>query len=61
MLVLDAGAFFAAERGSKYVAALVKRERERGRAPITNGSVVAQVRRGGSSKQALVAPLPRKR
>jgi hypothetical protein len=57
MLVLDAGAFIAAERGSKYVAALVKRERERGRAPVTNGSVVAQVWRGGSGKQALVARL----
>jgi predicted nucleic acid-binding protein len=57
MLVLDTGAFIAAERGSKYVAALVKRERERGSAPITNGSVVAQVWRGGSGKQALVARL----
>ena len=57
MLVLDAGAFIAAERGSKYVAALVKRERERGRAPITSGGVVAQVWRGGSGKQALVARL----
>jgi hypothetical protein len=57
MLVLDAGAFIAAERGSKYVVALVKRERERGRAPITNGSVVAQVWRGGSGKQALMARL----
>lgn len=36
---------------------MVKRERERGRAPVTNGSVVAQVWRGGSGKQALVAHL----
>jgi hypothetical protein len=57
MLVLDAGAFIAAERGSKYVAALVKRERECGRVPITNGTVVAQVWRGGSGKQAPVARL----
>jgi hypothetical protein len=57
MLVLDAGAFIAAERGSKYVTALVKRERERGRVPITNGTVVAQVWRGGSGKQAPVARL----
>ena len=56
MLVLDAGAFIAAERGSKYVAALVKRERERGRVPVTNGSVVAQSG-GGSGKQAPVARL----
>jgi hypothetical protein len=57
MLILDAGAFIAAERGSKSIAALVKRERERGRAPLTNGSVVAQVWRGGHGKQAPVAKL----
>jgi hypothetical protein len=57
MLVLDAGAFIAAERDSKYVAALVKRERERGRTAITRGGVVAQVWRGGSGKQAPVARL----
>ena len=57
MLVLDAGAFIAAERGRKDVVALVKRERGRGRAPITNGSVVAQVWRGGGGKQATVARL----
>lgn len=38
MLVLDAGAFIAAERSSKDMPALVKRERERGRTLITNGS-----------------------
>ena len=48
MLILDAGAFIAAERGNKSVAALVKRERQHGRAPLTNGSVVAQVWRGGT-------------
>ena len=57
MLVLDAGAFIAAERGSRDVVALVKREREHGRIPITNGGVVAQVWRGGSGKQAPVARL----
>jgi hypothetical protein len=57
MLVLDAGAFIAAERGSKYVAALVKRERERGRTAITHGGVVAQVWRGGSGKQVPIARL----
>ncbi len=57
MLILDAGAFIAAERGSRYVAALVKREREHGRAPVTNGGVVAQVWRGGSGKQVPVARL----
>ena len=57
MLVLDAGAFIAAERGSKDVVALVKRERKRGRVPITNGSVVAQVWRGGAGRQVTVARL----
>ena len=33
MLVLDAGAFVAVERGSRYVVALVKRERLAGRPP----------------------------
>ncbi len=57
MLVLDAGAFIAAERGAKDVVALVKREREHGRVPVTNGSVVAQVWRGGAGKQIPVARL----
>ncbi len=57
MLILDAGAFIAAERGSTRVTAFVHREREYGRNPITNGSVVAQVWRGGHGKQAPVAKL----
>jgi hypothetical protein len=57
MLILDAGAFIAVERGSKSVAALVKRERNQGRAPLTNGGVVAQVWRGGNGRQAPVAKL----
>ena len=57
MLILDAGAFIAVEHGSRSVAALVKREREHGRVPLTNGAVVAQVWRGGSGKQAPVARL----
>ena len=52
MLILDAGAFLAAERGDDDVAALVKRERKHGRVPLTNGGVVAQVWRGGNGKQA---------
>ena len=48
MLVLDAGAFVAVERGDRDVVALVKRERLAGRVPVTNGGVVAQVWRGGS-------------
>lgn len=57
MLILDAGAFIAAERGDREVVALVKRERRLGRAPVTNGSVVAQVWRGGNGKQVPVAQL----
>lgn len=56
-LILDAGAFIAAERGSRDVAALVKRERLAGRAPVTNGAVVAQAWRGGRGRQAPVAQL----
>jgi hypothetical protein len=57
MLILDAGAFIAAERGSRSVVALIKRERERGRVPLSNGAVVAQVWRGGNGGQAPVARL----
>lgn len=57
MLILDAGAFLAAERGNITVAAMVKHEREQGRAPLTNGGVVAQVWRDGRGKQALIAKL----
>jgi hypothetical protein len=57
MLVLDAGAFVTVERGDRDVVALVKRERLVGRAPVTNGGVVAQVWRGGGGRQASVARL----
>jgi hypothetical protein len=57
MLVLDAGAFVAVERGDRDVVALVKRERLSGRAPVTNGGVVGQVWRGGSGRQVPVARL----
>jgi hypothetical protein len=57
MLVLDAGAFVAVERGDRDVVALVKRERLSGRAPVTNGGVVGQVWRGGGGRQAPVARL----
>jgi hypothetical protein len=57
MLVLDAGAFVAVERGSRDVVALIKHERLPGRPPITSGGVVAQVWRGGSGRQAPVARL----
>jgi len=57
MLVLDAGAFLAVERGDRDVAALVKRERLAGRSPVTSGGVVAQVWRGGRGRQAEVGRL----
>jgi hypothetical protein len=57
MLVLDAGAFVAAERGNRDVVALVKRERLAGRPPVTSGGVVAKVWRGGSGRQAPMARL----
>ncbi len=40
MLVLDAGAFVAVERGSRDVIALVKRERLAGRPPVTQHHVL---------------------
>jgi hypothetical protein len=57
MLVLDAGAFLAVERGDRDVMALVKRERNSGRSPVTPGGVVGQVWRSGGGKQAPVAML----
>jgi hypothetical protein len=57
MLILDAGAFVAAERGDREVLARVKRECRLGRAPLTNGVVVAQVWRGGYGKQVPIAQL----
>lgn len=57
MLVLDAGALVAAERGERDVVALVKRERLAGRPPVTCGGVVAQVWRGGRGRQVPLARL----
>src|SRR5690349_17583538 len=57
MLVLDAGAFVAVERGDRAVVALVKRERLAGRPPGTSGAVVAQVWRGRRGRQVPVAML----
>jgi hypothetical protein len=57
MLILDAGAFLAVERGDRAILALVKRERMAGRTPVTSGGVVAQVWRGGQGRQVQVARL----
>lgn len=56
MLVLDAGALLAVERGDREVIALIKRERIAGRIPVTHGGVVGQAWRGGA-RQALLARL----
>ncbi|MCC7108787.1 MAG: PIN domain nuclease [Deltaproteobacteria bacterium] len=55
-LVLDAGAFLAAERGDRELVALLKDELGRGRAPLTHGGIVGQVWRGGA-RQARLALL----
>lgn len=56
MLVLDAGALLAVERGDREVIALIKRERIAGRIPVTHGGVVGRAWRGGA-RQALLARL----
>ena len=58
-LLLDAGAFLAVARGDRDVIALVKRERQGERSPISHGGVVAQIWRGGTGRQAEVARLLR--
>src|SRR5215470_11931435 len=57
VLVLDAGAFVAVERGDRDMMALIKREQLTGRVPVSHGGVVAQVWRGGSGRQVPVARL----
>lgn len=57
MLILDAGALVAVERGDELVMALIKRELVAQRAPITHGGVVGQVWRSGAGRQARIAKL----
>jgi hypothetical protein len=57
VLVLDAGAFVAVERGDRDIVALIKREQLTGRVPVSHGGVVAQVWRGGTGRQVTVARL----
>jgi hypothetical protein len=57
VLVLDAGAFVAVERGDRDIVALIKREQLTGRVPVSHGGVVAQVWRGGTGRQVPVARL----
>jgi hypothetical protein len=56
-LVLDAGALMAVERGNRDTVALLNRELQAGRVPITHGGIVGQVWRGGSGRQAYLARL----
>jgi hypothetical protein len=56
-LVLDAGAFVAAERGDREVVALLKGEMLARRVPWTHGGVVGQIWRGGSGRQVPIARL----
>lgn len=54
-LVLDAGAFVALERGDREMWTRFKGELRVGAVPVTHGGVIAQVWRGGSGRQALLA------
>ena len=56
-IVLDAGALLAVERADRDIVALIKRERQAGRAPLSHGGVVGQVWRGGHGRQAILARL----
>ncbi len=56
-IVLDAGALLAVERGDRDMIALIKRERQQDRAPLTHGGVIGQVWRGGQRRQANLARL----
>ncbi len=56
-LVLDAGAFIAAERGDRKVLAVLNRERAAGSTPRTHGGVVGQVWRGGPRQARLAVML----
>jgi hypothetical protein len=54
-LVLDAGALLALERGDREMWRRLEVERRSGAAPVTHGGVVAQVWRGGSGRQVVLA------
>lgn len=52
-LILDAGAFVAAERGDRDVVGFIERERRAGRMATTHGGVIGQIWRGGGRQAAL--------
>jgi hypothetical protein len=54
-LVLDTGAFVALERGDRDMWGRLELETRQGRSPLTHGGVIAQVWRGGTGRQALLA------
>jgi hypothetical protein len=54
-LILDAGAFVALERNDREMWRRLKSAQLASLAPVTHGGVVAQVWRGGSGRQALLA------
>jgi hypothetical protein len=54
-LILDAGAFVALERDDREMWRRLKAAYRAGVVPVTHGGVVAQVWRGGSGRQALLA------
>jgi hypothetical protein len=56
-IVLDAGALLAVERGDREMVALIKRERQEDRSPLSHGGVIGQVWRGGHGRQATLARL----
>jgi hypothetical protein len=58
-LVLDTGGLIAFDRGDRQVAALVEAARRRRHRVITSSGCVAQARRAGGSRQALLAYLLR--
>ena len=57
MLILDAGAFVAAERNDRDVIALLKGAIVDDGPPVSHGGVIGQVWRGGSGRQANLARL----
>ena len=54
-LIFDAGAFVALEREDRAMWRRLKAAQQAGMPPITHGGVVAQVWRGGTGRQALLA------
>jgi hypothetical protein len=54
-LVLDAGALVALERRDRDMWGRLELEKRAGTSPVTHGGVVAQVWRGGSGRQTLLA------